>query len=179
MTTDPSGGAPAWETSRLTAQLLGLGHEPPLQAVFQASGDYFLRTTGRPGPDPDAAAREIRACAATPGREVALLTHRESGEPVAALGWWQKNPEPEVALLGILLVVPEHRGQGLAREAVAGLEGWLAAREIRRLRTAVGATHFPIHALLRALGFSEMSIRDHAALGMAGVNLVLFEKPLS
>lgn len=168
----------AWETSRLTAQLLGPGHEPLLQAVFQDARDHFQRTTGRASPDPDAAGREIRACTSTPGREVAILSLRENGEPVGTLGWWEGNPEPEVTLLGIVLVVPEHRGKGLAREAVAGLEGWLAEREIRRLRTAVGATDLPTHALLRALGFTQMSIRDHTALGMAGVNLALFEKPL-
>ncbi|CAN5897335.1 hypothetical protein BH23GEM7_BH23GEM7_35090 [soil metagenome] len=179
MTTDPGApDTPAFETERLMARLLSPGHEPLLQAVFEDARDHFQRTTGRASPDPDTAGREIRACATTPGRAVALLTHRESGEPVAVLGWWEGNPEAEVALLGIVLVVPEHRGKGLARETVAGLEGWLAEREIRRLRTAVGATDFSTHALLRALGFAEMSIRDHTALGMAGVNLALFEKPL-
>ncbi len=175
----PRADAAAWESFRLIARLLRPGDEPALQKVFEAAGDYFLRIIGRPAPEPDAAEREIRACAATPGREVALLSLIENGEAVGALGWWRGNPEPEVALLGILLIVPEHRGQGLAREAVAGLEGRLGGEGIGRLRTAVAAGDFPTHALLRALGFVQMSIRDHAALGLAGADLALFEKPLA
>jgi GNAT superfamily N-acetyltransferase len=168
-----------FETPRLAAQLLGAGQEALLQMVFRAAGDYFERVTGRPEPEPDAAARELAACAANPARELALLTDRESGEPAVVLGWWRGNPEPDVALVGMLLVVPALRGRGLAREAVAGLEEWLATREIRRLRTAVQATAFADHRLLRKLGFEQMSVRDHTTLGLGGSHLFLFEKPVA
>lgn len=167
-----------WESHRLIAQRLGRGHEAVLQHLFVAAGDYFLRVTGRPEPEPDAAAREIEACSGSEGRGVAALIESESGEPIGAIGWWSGNPEPYVALLGMLLVVPSHRGRGLAREAVTSLEGWLAAREIVRLRTAVAAANYPEHKLLRALGFEQMSIRDHTALGLGASHLALFEKAI-
>lgn len=174
-------GFPAAEgfaTERLTAQLLRSGTAPLLQLVFEAAGDYFLRVNGTRTPEPDAAARELGACAATVGREVAILTDRASGEPIGAIGWWRGNPQPDIALLGMLLVVPERRGAGLAREAVRGLESWLARQRIRRLRTAVPVTAFQEHKLLRALGFEQLPIRDHVALGLAGSHLFLFGKPL-
>jgi RimJ/RimL family protein N-acetyltransferase len=167
-----------FETERLAARLLRPGNEALLQMVFEHAGDYFLRVNGSRAPDPDAAARELAACAATSGREIAVLTRLASGEPAGALGWWRGNPEPEITLLGMLMMTAEHRGQGLAREAVGGLANWLATQGIRRLRTAVDATAFREHRLLRALGFEQLPIRDHVALGLAGSHLALFEKPL-
>jgi GNAT superfamily N-acetyltransferase len=167
-----------WETPRLLAQQLRPGHEALLQSVFAAAGDYFGRATGADRPDADAAAGELRACAASPGREVAVLLDRGSGDPVGAIGWWQGNPEPEVTLLGMLMIVPTRRSEGLAREAVEGLERWLAGQGNRRLRTAVGAREYGEQRLVRALGFTAMSIREHTALGLGGSHLALFEKQL-
>lgn len=171
-----------FESGRLTVQRLGSGDEAVLQEVFEKAGDYFLRITGHPAPEPDAAAREIGSCIATPGRDVALLSlHAEAeaeAEPVGVLGWWHGNPEPDVTLLGMLMLVPERRGRGLARDALAALEAWEAQRGVHRLRTAVAAGNYREHALLRALGFDEMPIRDHVALGLGGAHLALFEKPL-
>jgi GNAT superfamily N-acetyltransferase len=178
--TDTPDAAPehpgGWETERLAAQLLRPGSEALLQMVFAQAGDYFVRVDGRPVPAPDAAEREIAACGATPGREVALLTLQEGGDPAVVLGWWRGNPEPEVALLGMLMVVPEHRGRGLAREAVEGLQEWLRGRGIQRIRTAVHAAAFTEHRLLRSFGFEQMSIRDHTELGLGGSHLALFER---
>lgn len=167
-----------FESARLTVQRLGPGDEAVLQTVFEKAGDYFLRVTGHSAPEPDAAAREIGSCIATPGREVALLSLHAEAEPVGVLGWWHGNPEPDVTLLGMLMLVPAQRGQGLARDALAALAAREAQRGIRRLRTAVAAGSYREHALLRALGFAEMPIRDHVALGLSGANLALFEKPV-
>jgi GNAT superfamily N-acetyltransferase len=167
-----------FETKRLAAQLLRQGNGALLQLVFTRAADYFQRLAGTSSPDPDAAERELAACARTPGREVALLTHLSSGEPTGAMGWWRGNPEPALTLLGMLLIVPEHRGQGLGREAVQGLERWLAPQGIQRLRTAVPALAHQEHRLLRSLGFEQLPIRDHVALGLAGSHLALFEKAI-
>jgi RimJ/RimL family protein N-acetyltransferase len=166
------------ETARLRIRLLSPGGEEALQAVFAAAGDYFLSVTGRPEPDPDAALREIQGCAATPGRDVALVALRETGETVGALGWWRGNPAPDVALLGMLLVVPEHRRQGIAREALGALEGWLRARGVARLRTGVATHDRRAAGVLLALGFARMGVREHAALGLDMVHLTLWERAL-
>lgn len=174
--TDPLTDAPPLATPRLRLRIVGAGDEEALQAVFAAAGDHFLPFTGRPEPDPDAAAREIAGCAATPGRDVALVVLHEGGEAVGALGWWRGNPEPDVALLGMLLVVPGRRGAGIAREALGALEAWLAGQGMRRLRTAVATRDRRAAAVLPALGFQRMSVREHAALGLDGLHLSLWEK---
>jgi GNAT superfamily N-acetyltransferase len=108
-----------------------------------------------------------------------VLSARDSGEPVGVIGWWSGNPTAETALLGMLMMTPDRRGAGLAREAVVGLERWLADRGITRMRTAVGAKAFAEHRLLRALGFELLPVREHTALGMAGSHLMLWEKSIA
>jgi GNAT superfamily N-acetyltransferase len=102
-----------------------------------------------------------------------------SGEDVGALAWWRDRPEAGVALLGVLLVVPAQRGQGLAREALGALEASLAQAGARELRTAFPRRLLPLHGLVRALGFSEMSIADHQRLGLPGAGTALWHKPLT
>ena len=164
------------ESPRLLVRTLRPGDEARLQAVFDAAPDWHA-ALGRPA-DPNAAAAEIRASADKAGREIAMLTLRETGEDVGAVGWWRGNPAPHVALLGTLLVVPAHRGRGLAREALAALEAWLAEGGVTELRTAFPRGLLHLHPLVRALGFAEMSIAEHQKLGFAGAGTSLWSRPV-
>jgi GNAT superfamily N-acetyltransferase len=165
------------ETDRLLLHTLGPGDEARLQRVFQACADHFTVLTGQPV-TPDSAAGELAACAATPGRAVAVLTLAETGEDVGALGWWRGNPEPDRALLGMLMIDPAHRRQGLAREALGALEVWLRGQGIVAVRTAFQRRRLAVHPIVKGLGFREMSIAEHALLGLGGVGVSLWEKPV-
>src|SRR5690606_35484311 len=112
-------------TGRLLLQRAGPEAEAELQAVFRAAGDHFTTVTGRPEPDPDAAARELRSAGSAEGREVFRVRRRESGEAVGAVGWWEGHPEPGVTLLGMLLIDGRRRREGLGREALGAVEGAL------------------------------------------------------
>jgi len=168
---------PIIESARLVIRPLGLDDAPRLQAIFEAAPDHFSVVAGVEGASEESAAHEIREAAARPGREVALVSLHD-GSDVGALGWWAGNPEPDVALIGLILVVPAHRGAGVAREALAALQARLAARGIARLRTAFPRRRRPIQAVVRALGFEEMSIREHTKLGIAGASVSLWEKAI-
>ena len=165
------------ESPRLLVRTLRPGDEARLQAVFDATPDWHA-ALGRPA-DPDAAAREIAASADKPGREIAVVTLRETGEDVGAIGWWRGNPEPGIALLGTLLVTPAHRGQGLAREALGAVEAWLAEGGVTEMRTAFARMLLPLHPIVMALGFREMSIAEHQKLGFAGAGTSLWSRPLA
>ena len=165
------------ETDSLLLRTLSATDEPRLQRVFEGCADHFAVLMGQ-RVAPDAAAGELAACASTPGRSVAVLTLVETGEDVGAVGWWLGNPEPDRALLGMLMIHPAHRRQELAREALEGLEVWLRGRGVRALRTAFQRRRLAVHPIVRALGFREMSIAEHALLGLGGVGVSLWEKPV-
>jgi GNAT superfamily N-acetyltransferase len=165
------------ETDRLLVHALGAGDQARLQRVFEACADHFSVLMGQ-RVAPDAAAGELAACAANPGRAVALLTLAATGEDVGAIGWWRGNPEPDRALLGMLMVHPAHRRQGLATEALLALEVRLRGQGIRALRTAFQRKRFAVHPIVKGLGFREMSIAEHALLGLGGVGVSLWEKPI-
>jgi GNAT superfamily N-acetyltransferase len=165
------------ETDRLLLHTLAPGDEARLQRVFEACADHFTVLTGQ-RLAPDAAAGELAACAATPGRAVAVLALARTGEDVGAVGWWRGNPEPDRALLGMLMIHPAHRTQGLAREALGALEVWLRGQGIVALRTAFQRRRLAVHPIVKAFGFRELSIREHALLGLGGVGVSLWEKPV-
>jgi GNAT superfamily N-acetyltransferase len=167
----------ALETPRLRIGVLARGDAERLQAVFRAAPDAFPGSGPRvAGSEPDAAEREIGQCAATPGREIALLTLRGTGEDVGALGWWSGHPGPGLALLGLLVVLPAQRRRGLAREALGALAESLAGAGVRALRTGVERRRLGAYQSLRALGFSELSLAEHQKLGLAGAGMALMEK---
>jgi len=168
---------PIIHSARLVLRPLGLDDAARLQSVFDAAPDHFAAVSGVEAAGPDSAARELRESAARPGREVALVSLLD-GTDVGALGWWAGHPEPDVALLGMIVILPEHRGGGVAREALSALEGRLAQGGIRRLRTAFARRLLAIHPVVRALGFEEMSIREHTKLGIAGAGVSLWEKEI-
>ena len=168
---------PIIRSARLVIRPLGLDDAPRLQAVLEAAPDHFAVVAGDAAASPDSAAHEIREAAARPGREVALVSLAD-GTDVGALGWWAAHPEPHVALLGMIVVVPEHRGGGVAREALAALETRLAEQGIAQLRTAFQRHRRAIQPVVVALGFREMSIREHTKLGLAGASISLWEKDL-
>jgi len=165
------------ESARLLVRTLRPGDEARLQAVFDAAPDWHA-ALGRPA-DADAAAREIAASADKAGREIAVVTLRETGDDVGAIGWWRGNPEPNLALLGTLIVIPAHRGEGLAHEALGAVEGWLAEGGTTELRTAFARMLLPLHPIVKALGFREMSIAEHTKLGFAGAGTSLWSKPVA
>ena len=150
-----------------------------LQSVFERAGDHFLRVTGRPKPEPDAARRELGSAASTPGREVALIERGGSGsEVIGAVGWWAGHPEPDLALLGMLMVVAEERRRGIAGEALRLLEARLRDGGIARLRTAVGAEDRAASSFLEAVGFASMDERTHVDVDSGRLRIAFFEKTL-
>jgi GNAT superfamily N-acetyltransferase len=164
------------QSPRLLIHTLRPGGEARLDAVFAAAPDWFL-ATGRPA-TPDAAALEIAGAAHDAGRAIAVISLADGGEDVGALGWWLHKPEAGKALLGTLVIAQAHRGRGLAREALGALEGWLVEMGVAELRTAFPRRVLPLHPIVKALGFTEMSIAEHQKLGLAGASTSLWQKPL-
>lgn len=60
-----------------------------------------------------------------------------------------------VGFLEGLYVVPNHRGQGLARELVAAVAQWAASRGCRELATDAMLNNRLSHMVYQSLGFTE------------------------
>lgn len=155
---------------------VGPGDEAALQAVFEGAADYFERLTGKAAVDADAAAREIRSAAETEGRHAAII--RDAGEPVGAVGWWAGSPEPEIALLGMLLVVSSRRRRGHAAAGLRLLESRLAGSGIARLRTGVAADDGLAQRFLEGVGFESMDRRTHVDMDGGRLRIAFYEKEL-
>jgi GNAT superfamily N-acetyltransferase len=170
---------PLFRTDRLAVVPLTLAEAPRLQAVYEGAADYFKVLADVDEVDPETARHELSQGAAQPGRTAAVIT-LDDGTDVGALGWWAGRPSAEVALLGMIVVLPPHRGAGIAREALAGLQSWLAGQGVTELRTAIPYARLSgVRDLLSGLGFFPMSIAEHTRLGMAGAGISLWEKPLA
>jgi GNAT superfamily N-acetyltransferase len=168
-----------FRTERLVVRVLTPEEAPRLQTVYEGAVDYFRVLTDADEVSPDTALVELRQCAAQPGRAAAVVSLAD-GTDVGALGWWAGRPAAEVALLGMVVVLPSHRGQGIAHEVLEALQRWLAEQGVTQLRTAIPYRRSAkVRDLLEALGFVPMSIAEHTRMGMAGAGIALWEKPLS
>lgn len=67
------------------------------------------------------------------------------------------NVGPEVALLGVALL-PERRGQGLAREVILGSMAWLGANGVTAYRAEIDEGNAASFRLFESLGFRLVAV---------------------
>ncbi len=154
---------------RLVAVAAGAAQVAGIQACFDATPDYFLRTCRRP-PAPDEAALLLADAEADPDRRVFLLAPRSGGPALGVLDLHLDYPEPGAAHIGLLLVRQACQGMGFGREATAALEAALRRRGYRTLRLSVGDENPGARAFWEQIGF--------AAAGRLDRGVTIYEKPL-
>jgi RimJ/RimL family protein N-acetyltransferase len=106
----------------LTLRPLSTLDAPALQAVYQASADFFLDRGGAP-PDPGQASADMAAAVAEDGRFLLGITLHESMIGVTDLQL--ASPGPYDVSIGLILLAEPHRRQGLGTWALRILEAWL------------------------------------------------------
>ncbi len=154
---------------RLVAIPAGGAQVAGIQACFDATPDYFLRTSGRP-PAPDEAAQLLADAEADPDRRVFLLAPRSGGPALGVLDLHLDYPEPGAAHIGLLLVRQACQGMGFGQEATAALEAALRRRGYRSLRLSVGDENPGARAFWERIGFAEAGRLDRG--------VTVYEKPL-
>jgi RimJ/RimL family protein N-acetyltransferase len=142
---------------------------PGIQACFDATPDYFLRTSGHP-PGPDDAVRLLADAEADPDRRVFLLVLRSGGRALGVLDLHLDYPEPGAAHIGLLLVRQACQGMGFGKEATAALESALRRCGYRTLRLSVGDENPGARAFWEHIGFAEAGRLDRG--------VTVYEKPL-
>jgi len=120
-------------------RLIPLGAEDvdALQTMLIVSADYF-QALGHAQVASDLAARMIRETESTPGRH--LLGVDLKGELIGILDFRLRYPAPDTAQLGLLLLQPSWRAQGIGTLTMDIWETWLDVQTpIERVRSAVPA----------------------------------------
>jgi RimJ/RimL family protein N-acetyltransferase len=140
-----------------------------IQACFDSTPDYFLRTSGRAA-GPDDAVRLLADAEADPARRVFLLVPRSGGPALGVLDLHLDYPEPGAAHIGLLLVRQAWQGMGFGRETTAALESALRRSGYRTLRLSVGDENPGARAFWERIGFAEAGRLDRG--------VTVYEKPL-
>ncbi len=166
----PAGGRALFlRAPRLRAIPASRAEATGIQACFDSTPDYFVRTSGNP-PGPDEAARLLADAEADPDRRVYLLVPRSGGPAVGVLDVHLDYPEPGAAHIGLLLVRQACQGMGFGKEATAALETALRRRGYRALRLSVGDENPGARAFWERVGFAEAGRLDRG--------VTVYEKPL-
>ncbi len=108
-----------------------------LQRVYEAGADYF-QEVGEVDIPPKMAERTLLEAEALPGRHIMGIF---SGDDlIGVLDFRLRYPAADTAYLGLILVVPEKRGQGYGSQALDMWETWLDVQTpIKRVRLGVAA----------------------------------------
>lgn len=106
----------------LTLQPLSPVDAPDLQAVYQASADFFLDRAGAPL-DPGQASADLAAAAAEEGRFLLGIAIHDA--LIGAIDLWLAYPEPFDVSIGLILLEESCRRQTLGTWALRILEAWL------------------------------------------------------
>lgn len=93
-----------------------------------------------------------------------VLTSAKSGMCVGLLSVYHGYPEPDVAYIGELFLLPDHQGQGLGREAYLGLEAELRSQGLRAARVGIGLRNWNALRFWIRLGFLRVT-------GMSGARV--------
>lgn len=106
----------------ITLRPLTLADTPALQAVYAASHDYFVQTAGT-APAPTQAEYDLSEAASDDGRFLLGIALDDAW--VGVLDLWLAVPGPYDVRLGLILLRPASRRQGLGSWALRILEAWL------------------------------------------------------
>lgn len=150
-----------------------------LQQLCQRSADYFRLTTGAL-PPPDAARRLLSAGPpdAAPQQKRLLGLFSEAGDLVGVLDVVRDYPAGGTWHLGLLLLDPERRGQGVGQAFYEAFETWAAERGAYRIRIGVVAQNKEALRFWRRLGFAELERRPEVQMGRRSNTVVVLMRQI-
>lgn len=147
-----------------------------LQAVYQEASDYFERTLGYP-PPPEQARHELTEAAADEGRYLLGIYLEE--RMIGVLDLRLADPGPFDVRLGLLLLTPDCRRQGLGSWALRILEEWLRkATPTEAVVLTVLAHDYAAQSFFRAHGYRFTGQATRVAVGNRRPRLLFMRKEL-
>ncbi|MCB9763391.1 MAG: GNAT family N-acetyltransferase [Alphaproteobacteria bacterium] len=143
-----------YTTPRLTVRRLGPAQLPALRLLMCDCAAFFASLPHEPDPEREAENLLLDRPPGSAPQDLYALGLYQGDTLVGAANLCAHHPEAGTWFLGLLLMHPDARGQGLAREAVDGLGAWLAAQGARELRAVTHPGDHSTGRLWERLGLS-------------------------
>lgn len=160
----------------LTLRPLSLSDAPALQAIYAASADFFLEASGAPC-SADQAEADLAAVESDDGRYLLGITLAE--ETVGVIDLRLASPEPFDVHIGLILLTPGHRRQGLGTWALRILEEWLRqATPTERVVVTIPAPAYAAQAFFRACSYTFSGQSTRVIAGDTRLRLLAMQKLL-
>ena len=128
------------------------GQAPLLQTIYDASADFFRRSTGQPAVAGQALA-DLQAAGQDEARHILGIFWEDNIAGIIDLRFG--DPGPLDTRLGLILLAPEHRRRGIGSWALRILEAWLARdTPVEQVVAAVPANDHAAQGFFLANGYA-------------------------
>lgn len=150
----------------MAARRLGPHHRRAVRRLCRRSDSYFLLATGAPAP-PDIAEQLLaaRPQEARPEDKLLIGLFAGSGELVGLMDVIRNYPQLHTWHLGLLLLAPARRGQGLGTAFYRAFERWAAEQGARGVRIGVLESNEKGRSFWQRLGFADVERRPGVRMG--------------
>ena len=149
---------PAFSFDGFSAVRMSSGDIPAIQELHERCGDYFLLAEGC-DTRPTSAAEDLADL--PPGKDLAdkfLFGIRSgAGTLVGVLDLLRDYPDPGVWTIGLLMLDPAARGEGLGTRAYEAAREWVRAQGGHTTSLAVLEQNTPAERFWRRRGFAEIA----------------------
>lgn len=156
--------------SRLTIpgykiKFLTLQDRETIQKFMNESPDYFLMESGRPAVDEDVRSLLFDLPPASPPENKYVLGLEYNGRLAAIMDVLKDYPESRILWIGLLLIHPDFRGQGLGREILRSLRVTVQKAGVREIRLGVLEENQSALVFWQKLGFKEIERKFYRQFG--------------
>jgi RimJ/RimL family protein N-acetyltransferase len=127
-----------------------------LMPVYETNPAYLRLTEGDGTYDLEKLQRDVAVARATPGRELAGIFLRATGEAVGVVDWMLENESDGKPWIGLLIIRADQQTTGLASEAFSGLAHHLREQGCSVVRAGVIEVNDAGRRLTHHLGFRQV-----------------------
>jgi GNAT superfamily N-acetyltransferase len=149
-----------------TAVWIGPDQMADLQALLERSADFFELVEGQP---PGKYAAQEVAAGGPPGwtldKKFLIGIYGQAGAMIATIEGIRDYPETGTFWIGLMIIDPDHRGQGLGERMLRGFEGWALAQGAAWVGLGVAESNLKAYRFWQRMGFEQTSVTGPVQMG--------------
>ncbi|MFF4499550.1 GNAT family N-acetyltransferase [Streptomyces sp. NPDC001401] len=142
--------------------------EPGVAALFASCEDYFVAATGNPALPGDVQSLYYALPEGADFDQKRLLVMCRGASVVGLVDVVDRHPDAESCSVGVFLVAPEARREGIGTNVAGRLIEEVAGRGMRKVAATCPGNWEPGLGFLRSLGFEIGAPQDSSAGGTVG-----------